>query len=131
MASSLNHCINNDAPYIDKGVFGKGRGKTGEKRERGKDKRQRGKKEKMRQGVKKRRKLGKPVGSTSLCTQRNDLKFPSLNFPAKMSASKAVLVLNKVSLHISDRTLSREIPHLCSAFSVLVSNDGLVGITEP
>ena len=83
MVSSLNHCINDgfiDAPYTDKGLFGKGRGKTGEKRERGKDKRQKGKKEKTRLGGKKRRKLGKPVGFTSLCTQRNYLKLLSLNF---------------------------------------------------
>lgn len=48
-----------------------------------------------------------------------------------MSAFKAVLMLNKVVLHISNHTLNSEIPHLCSASSVLVSNDRLVGITKP
>lgn len=58
MVSSLNHCIDDgfiNVPYTDKGLFGKGRGKTGEKRERGKDKRQKGKKEKTRRGLKKRK----------------------------------------------------------------------------
>lgn len=126
MISSLNHCINDgfiDAPYTDKGIFGKGRGKTGEKRERGEDKRQKGKKEKTGWGVRKRGKLAKPVGFTFLCTQRNYLKLPSLNFPIY---SKKCLLL-KVLLHKSDHMLNSEIPRLCS---VLVSNDGLVGFTE-
>lgn len=109
MASSLNHCMNDgfiDAPYTDKGIFGKGRGKTGEKKRSGEDKRWKGKKEKMGRGVKKRGKLGKPVGSTFLCTQRNYFKLPSLNFPIY---SKKCLLL-KVLLHKSDHTLNSEIP---------------------